>query len=158
MNRGIPFHLHLFNAEDPECPRCHSNSSLFEIAQPGSDSSSGSATSSGSEVASSRSNLPFGLGLGLGLPLLVLLVGSAVWMYSRRQKRAREGDRQTTVPLVDSKAAGLVQEDVKAEMQGREVVELSTLENVAEAPTVVERVELEADDARRCDNPRREGI
>lgn len=156
MNRGIPFHLHLFNAEDPECPRCHSNSSLFEIAQPGLDNSGNPAASSGSEVTSSRSKLPLGLGLGLGLPLLALLVGFGVWTYMRSRKHAREdGGSQTAVPLV---AGYPVQVDVKGEMQGRELVELSTLENVAEAPATVERAELEGDAGRRGDSPRRQGI
>lgn len=79
-------------------------------------------------------------------------------MYARRKKQAREGNRRWAVPLVDSKAACLAQEDVKTGIHGREIVDLSTLENVAEAPLIVERAELEGDAGRRGDSPRRQGI
>lgn len=142
MSRGIPFHLHLYNAEDPTCGSCHSNSSLFEIAQPGSEGSD----SSGSEVPSSSSKLPLGLGLGLGLPLLVLITGIATWAFMRRKRKVR-GDEvsQRAVPLVDHKGAYSGREDVKAEMQGQDVIELSNLGHVVEAPPSMNRnrVELE---------------
>lgn len=157
MTPDISFHLHLFNARDPQCPHCHSNSSLFEIAQPGSGTSGDSngsgggtaPTDSGTHATPSQTKLPLGMGLGLGLPLLVLLTASAAWMYRRRKNKAGKDDgSQTAVPLVDRKAAESTQESGKTEMQGHDLVELSTLEPVVEAPNIVRRAELEGDDGR----------
>lgn len=152
LDRSIPLHLYLFNAEDSQCLHCHSNSSMFEIAQAGDTTGSNStaATDSGTATTPSQSKLPLGMGLGLGLPLLVLVVASAILLYRRRGKKARaDGGSQTAAPLVDSEVAYLTQGNTKAELQGQEILELPVLENIVEAPAFGDLVELEGDDGRR---------
>ena len=143
MNRGIPFHLHLYNAENPICATCHSNSSLFEIAQSGSEGS----VSLGPEASSSSSSkLPLGLGLGLGLPLLVLKTGCATWAFIRWKRKEKGGQgSQTAVPRQDNKGTHSERGDAKVEMQGQNLIELPSLGHIVEAPSSVkrDRVELE---------------
>lgn len=122
MGRSDPFHLRLFYPDNPECNRCHSNSSEFQIVDgsatatpaPGPDSSSapdsgidsdsGSSSSSGPGSDSSSLRLGLGLGLGLGIPLLVLTTAFTTWVCVRKRRKAREeGASQTDEPLVDWK-------------------------------------------------------
>ena len=157
MKRGHAFHLHLFNADDPECARCHSNSSLFEIAQPGSDSSddspstdspaasAASATSKSDAEADPSQTLPLGLGLGLGLgiPLLVFMTAFATWLCMRRKRRKGQDDSSHPREVVDYEQRYWQRQDAKTEMQGQAIGELPDLGNVVEAPTSMHTVELE---------------
>lgn len=158
MNRGHAFHLRLFNADDAECDRCHSNSSLFEIKQPGLTTSnipsatdnntttSDSVSVSANSTSASSHDLSLGLGLGLGLPLGVLTSAFVTWLGLRRRRRGRaggDGASQSEEPLVDLKRVWPEREDVKAEMQGQPIIELSSLDTAVEAPTNTDRAELD---------------
>jgi len=144
MKRGHSFHLHLFNADEPTCGRCHSNSSLFEIAQFGS-----SAAGDQTVTLDKSQTLPLGLGLGLGLPLLVLLMAFATWVcICRRRGKKRDGDGRSGQPLTNYMRVLPGQKVGKMELQGQAIGELSGLELVIEAPSNMARVELEGSPGR----------
>lgn len=143
MKRGHSFHLHLFNADDPTCGRCHSNSSLFEIAQSGS-------SAAGDQPATPKSQmLPLGLGIGLGLPLLMLLAAFATWIcICRRRGKKDNGDGQSEQPVTNCMRMLPEQNVGKMEWQGQAIGELSDQEIVIEAPSDMMRVELEGSPGR----------
>lgn len=161
MKRGHFFHLHLFNADDPECGRCHSNSSLFEIAQPGYNASGDPSATDGNTASVSAApgddattaqsqQLPLGLGLGLvlGLPLVVLLTAEATLLHLRRKRRGRKDvANQQGEMLVENKGVNPAQETIKTEVQGQSVVELSGVEHVVEAPNKTDISELQGSPA-----------
>lgn len=142
MSREDAFHLRLFNANDPNCRHCHSNSSdLFII-----DSS----------AAAGRSlKLGVGLGLGLGIPILVALTAFATWLWVRRRNSMQNVGSQSGEPLVDWKGVHptvlpcdgslpskqrreALEADPnlsKVEIQSTEVVELPVEAVPVEAPT-----------------------
>lgn len=153
MNREDPFHLRLFNVQDPNCRHCHSNSSDFVIIDP-------------SAVGGHSFKLGVGLGLGLGVPVLVTLTVLATWLWVRKRKRrAQDNGSQSGEPLVDwkglhpsvspcsgsgnGKTGGTLEADpdlAKVEMEGRDVIELPVEAVRCEAPgqpTIEDRVELE---------------
>lgn len=176
MSRDDSFHLRLFNPNGADCNRCHSNSSLFEIRQDPATTTSSSASDTPTSIPTSDAStsltdshafkLGLGLGLGLGIPLVVLLTSLATWACVRRRKRRRieESASQSGEPLVDWKGAqphesaaeghtDRKQEDKaqKAEVRGRNIVEMSGTSEPSEAPAgnvEFERAELE-DSSRR---------
>lgn len=137
MKRGRSFHLHLFNADDPSRGRCHSNSSLFEIAQPGSSAAGDQSVNSKSQT------LPLGLGLELGLPLTVLPMAFATWLcMCRRWGKRRNGEGRSGQSVTDYMRMLPQRKGGKMELQGQAIGELSGLEIVIEAPSNMARLEL----------------
>lgn len=157
MSYDDPFHLYVFNPDKTDCPRCHSNSSAFDIIKP-------------SVTAGRPFKLGLGLGLGLGVPLLILLTGLAIWPCVRRRRRGKVeqgggdgGGSQSGEPLVGWKgpqtnvsSAERVRPHfgeadpslAKNEVHGQSVVEMPGRNVPVEAPEEparVERVELEGD-------------
>lgn len=159
MSLEDPFHLRLFNADDPDCRHCHSNSSDFSIIE---------------SLAAKEHNLRLGVGLGvgLGMPILVGLTVLATWLWARKRRCiARDNGSQTGEPLVEWKGdktsvphcEGLGPKEhrrevleadaslAKVEIQGRDLVELPVDAISVEAPirsAMEERAELEGDSRR----------
>jgi len=157
MTQEDYLHLRIYNANNPDCPRCHANSTRFNIV-----------SRAGNGNNKQHLKLGLGLGLGLGLLLFLALIGIAVWLCVRRSKSSkRDGTGSSTgtgeelmgyrqeqlVAGQDMRKsyephAGHVAND-KAEVDGHGVVEMAHERDVAEMPAAGlgqrERVELEGD-------------
>ena len=143
MKRGHSFHLHLVNADDPTCGRCHSNSSLFEMAQTGSGAAGRQSATPESQM------LSLGLGLGLEMPLRVLLAAFATWFWMCRGRGMRRNvDGRMGKPGTDYMQVIREQKVGEMELQGQAICELSGLEVVIEAPSETTVVKLEGSPGR----------
>lgn len=171
MTQEDYLHLRIYNAKNPDCARCHANSTRFNIV-----------SRAGGGDNQQHLKLGLGLGLGLGIPLLLALVGILAWICVRRKKGSkRDGtgsstgtgeelmgyrqEQQGGVPHIAGedmrKSYEPPAEDGmkdRAEVEGNGVVEMAHERDVVEMPASGmeqrETVELEGDMEHRGGNGR----
>lgn len=163
MTQEDYLHLRIYNAKNPDCARCHANSTRFNIIP--------RAGSGGNNEHWLK--LGLGLGLGLGIPLFLALVGLLVFLFVRRRKSGTGSSAGTGEELMGYRQERRGVEHVggddmrksyepdardgindKVEVDGHGVVEMAHERDVAEMPAQRERVELEGDMEHRHDSVR----